>query len=476
MKKNCFTLSIATALILLHANINAQEWKELGIGNNALNGNGSINTLAADKSGNIYAGGAIRSYVGPNSSDIFYVAKWDGATWTQLGVGTNAIKANNIIKAIATDTSGNIYAAGQFSYVVNDMNGSHQNHYVAKWDGNTWAELGAGIDTLAANNDIQTVVTDHLGNVYAAGDFSDESHSYGYVAKWNGSTWSELGDLHVNGTIYKLAIDVLGNLYAAGAFTDNNGKIYIAKWNGTSWQHLGGDIYSNLQSSFISDIVIDVLGNVYISGNITDANNKYYVAKLNGNTWIPLGNGSAALNAGGPVLALTIGINNNVYAGGDFSNNSGKGYVAQWNGSNWSETGTGSGTLNANGVINTLLVDRALNLYAAGGFYDNTDHTYVAKFGDSTIIENPDPTGIHNSSSFGGKTTIFPNPAKSEISLLHLEDYTRIDIINISGTIVLSQKVLNKDETINIGNLNPGMYFLQLTGDKGRSVFKLIKE
>lgn len=471
MKKIAFTLSITTGIVLMHVDSSAQEWKELGTGANALNANGSIHALATDKQGSIYAGGAFRSYVG-NPNDIFYVAKWNGTTWSQLGTGTAALNANSTINTIATDTSGNVYAAGEFYNVGAD----HLNRYVAKWDGNSWQELGSGSNVLAANDNIQSVATDHAGNVYAAGNFKDESYTYYYVAKWNGNTWSELGNLNANSTIYALATDALGNVYAAGSFTDNNGKIYVAKWNGSSWQALGDPISSNLGAgySFIRKIAFDDQGNIYVTGNITDANNKYYVAKLNGNTWAPLGSGSAALNANGAILGLSVRASNNVNVAGGFTNSSGQPYVAQWNGNTWSEVGTGTAALNPNGTIFTVLLDQALNVYAGGGFYNQQGLFYVAKYGDSVINENP--TGMHHV-SHKNNPVIIPNPAKSVLLVQHLAaDYTQLDILNISGAKILTRKISHDKEIININSLNPGIYLLQLTGEKGKAVFKWIKE
>jgi hypothetical protein len=69
-------------------------------------------------------------------------------------------------------------------------------------------------------------------NVYAGGIFANKSGN-NYVAKWNGSSWSELGDskaVTFNEDIRILTTDANGNLYAAGEFTNSNGKRYVAKY------------------------------------------------------------------------------------------------------------------------------------------------------------------------------------------------------------------------------------------------------
>jgi hypothetical protein len=461
MKKTLLLLSVT--VFSLH-NIRAQEWKELGVGSNALNGNGGIQALASDKMGNIYAGGQLRTSSAESMFDTFYVAKWDGNTWTELGTGNAALNANNQINTITTDSSGNVYAAGDFEDELGKS-------YVAKWNGSTWTELGSGINALAANNHILSVVVDQFENVYAAGEFTDSNYYYHYVAKWDGSTWTALGNLNANGTIRALAIDALGNVYAAGGFKDSLGKCYVAKWDGNSWEHLGSGINSNLgNNSFISRLVIDPIGNIYVTGYITDTNNVSYVAKLNGNTWVPLENASTPLSTLGGIYGLTIGRNNHVCVA-EFSVNSGRAHVAEWEGNSWHELDTGANALMLNDAILTLIADPASNLYIGGGFFDSTYHFYVAEYGDSIIP----PVGITDLSS-ENNVIVAPNPAKSFVMIENLKGYTQLNIISISGVTVLHQKITQDTEIIPVNSLSSGMYLLQLNGNMGKSFFRLIKE
>ena len=153
--KKIFTL---LAVILLYFAAHSQAWIELGTGSNALNANYSIWSIIADPGGNIYAAGGFTdspTYIEGHS----YVAKWDGTQWTELGGnGVNALNANNAIYAITQDAAGNIYAAGNFT----DPNGRQ---YVAKWNGTTWGELGFDTIGLNAIAPIYAITTDAVGNV-----------------------------------------------------------------------------------------------------------------------------------------------------------------------------------------------------------------------------------------------------------------------------------------------------------------------
>jgi hypothetical protein len=201
---------------------NGSTWTELGTGNNALNANYFIAEIVMDNSGNIYASGGF--------SDInndFYVAKWNGTTWSELGTGSNAINFDSYIYVLATDNSGNVYAGSSLNYVSN----------VSKWNGSTWTTLGTGSNALNGNNGIDAMILDDTGNVYVGGDFSDgTSSAFGhYVAKWNGTSWSEMGigkQALKGGAIYALAINNnSGIIYAGGILVDTtNNTLYVAQW------------------------------------------------------------------------------------------------------------------------------------------------------------------------------------------------------------------------------------------------------
>jgi hypothetical protein len=134
--------------------------------------------------------------------------------------------ANGIIHSVAVDASGNVYAAGEFT-------NASSNYYVAKWNGSAWSELG-GANALGADSLIYAVITDASGNVYTGGMFVNTGGKH-YVAEWNGSAWSELGAgsnaLNANGYIDALAVGSSGHIYAAGIFSDIYGADYVAEYS-----------------------------------------------------------------------------------------------------------------------------------------------------------------------------------------------------------------------------------------------------
>ena len=176
--------------------------------------------------------------------------------WSELGSGTTALNANNEILSTCTDPTGNIYAVGAFTDGTTSLTG-HQ--YVAKWDGATWSKVGTGSNALDTNSSLSSICSDVAGNIYVAGIATANGWQ---VAKWNGTTWGQLGTgssaLNANSWFSKMCIDGSGNIYVAGNFTDSSGNCYVAKWNGTAWTELGGGLNGSITS-----ICLDGSGNVY---------------------------------------------------------------------------------------------------------------------------------------------------------------------------------------------------------------------
>jgi len=265
------------------AKYDGKSWSELG-GAHATPSNFFIQALCSDAVGNIYAAGTIS-----DSIDFYCVAKYDGKSWSVLG-GDNHLNANYFIQTICTDPKGNIYAAGGFTNSGIDIanfdslySGGNPSrigyHYVAKYDGKSWSELG-GKDALGANSWINSVYSDAAGNIYAAGWFTNSSGN-NYVAKFDGTSWSELGGkdaLAAQGQIYSVCSDPKGNIYAGGAFWNKSNYNYIAKYDGNSWSSLGGDTAFRTYDYFWS-VFSDPFGNIYTGGSFVNSSKKSYVAK-----------------------------------------------------------------------------------------------------------------------------------------------------------------------------------------------------
>jgi len=100
-------------------------------------------------------------------------------------------------------------------------------------------DAGASANSTAPgmNNVVKALAVDARGHLYAGGAFTSvEGVPAAHVAEWDGRRWTSLGT-GLDGTVFSLACDRDGNLYAGGLFTvaGGTGARFIARWDGRAW-------------------------------------------------------------------------------------------------------------------------------------------------------------------------------------------------------------------------------------------------
>ncbi len=294
------------------------------------------------------------------------VAKWDGVSWSSLGVlnGTG-------VRAISN--AGSIYLCGGFSLASNNI----ANH-IARWDGAGWN----GVTAKPANGTSTFVQGLSMGSdgLYMGGLFTAVgATNASCVARFDGTNWNPLGD-GITAPIPNSALTVLAvkavntQVYAGGRFSAAGGVLStnIAFWDGFNWNAMGSGVDSSVAAIESSG------SDIYVGGGFTNA---YFfpgfgltvngIARWDGSSWWNLGNGVS----GGGVNAICAS-GGNIYAGGSFTNADGNpaNRIAVWNGSSWSSLGTGT----QNGVSSTvdaIAVD-GTDVYV-GGIFTNAGTTVV---------------------------------------------------------------------------------------------------
>ncbi len=234
-----------------------------------------INAICSDKLGNIYAatGYNIFNQESQSNMDYYYVAKWDGSKWSALGTGLNALNANGSINTIATDERGDLYAGGLFTNGTSDFYGSS---YVTKWNGTKWASL-PDPDTIITNA-VNSIYVVDSNNIYAGGNSLIDTIGF-YVAKWDGNKWSRLGtgtaELRGESQILSICVDKYSNVYASTSLYNSNTQqqyYTVVKWDSKMWKELQGSSapigsYLYIESGEpIESICTDTSGNIYAIG------------------------------------------------------------------------------------------------------------------------------------------------------------------------------------------------------------------
>jgi hypothetical protein len=334
-------------------------WTPLGDGLN-----GMVRALTVDGRGNLYAGG---DFTQAGQTRVNYIARWDGQTWHPLGSGMDWV-----VSAIAIDGAGRVFAGGYFNYA-----GGVRVNKIAMWDAASWKDVGGGVTVDPPHTgDIDALVFDRFGLLYAGGYFTRAGGvPVNNVARWDGSTWSSLGDGIWSGhswdTVNALAADNRGNVFAGGNFTMAGGinAVNIARWNGDTWSPVGGGIQSSRNStSWVSSMLVDGQ-NIYTGGEFDLAGSTPVksIARWNGDSWDTLQGGAWRDNNPPDVRSLAINRDGMIYAAGYFNMAGGKcaRSIAVWDGADWSGLGKSTST---DGAITTMIPDQQGGYYVAGEF------------------------------------------------------------------------------------------------------------
>lgn len=284
------------------------------LGQGTMSGTGVSSLLY--RNGVLYAGGTFTDIDGVLSNNI---AQWNDSAWLPLGAGLDTNGGIAIVKTLCFFNN-DLYAGGFFT-----RSGSTQLNYIAKWNGSTWQSVGGG------TNGMVNALVVYNNRLYAGGTFTEAGGvPVNNIASWDGISWDDVGGgVSYTGAISVSALEVYtGGLYVGGSFNAagttpvNN----IAKWDGTNWDDVGGG------SNYTGAISVSALqvfnGNLIAGGSfdtigVTLTRN---IGRWNGTDWQSMGSGTNSL-----VLDLES-MNNVLYTGGGFTtvDNGLALFIAQW--------------------------------------------------------------------------------------------------------------------------------------------------
>jgi hypothetical protein len=280
----------------------------------------------------IFAGGAFSSAGGVATTTL---VKWTGAAWVQAGPAVVGTVSDLVVY---DDGSGEaLYASGVQSV------GGLSTGGIARWNGSQWSKLVAGPDNTI--NDLQVFDdgTTAGPQLYAAGLF----HTIGgvpaeRVARWDGQAWHALG-AGLPGSVTCLGVFDDGSgcgpeLFAAGAISIPGS---IAKWNGNAWLPLGTGVNASIRTLTTFD---DGTGAaLYAGGSFSTAGGQpaASIARWKNGAWSAVGSGvNGEVRTLAPLTDASTG-ERFLFAGGNFTQ---AGVIpttrmARWNGESWSDIG-----------------------------------------------------------------------------------------------------------------------------------------
>jgi hypothetical protein len=312
---------------------NGSEWLAFDAG---LTGVIGVESLAV-YNGALIAGG---SFTESGGTTVNRVARWSGSQWLPLGSGISGAEFSQTPHVFALAVfDGELIVGGNFI----DAGGVTVSR-IARWNGSSWAALGAGVSeaavpssTLPSVNAL-AVMDDTLivgGNFRRAG-----SVAAGAVARWDGSNWTALGSgMTGTGNVRVQALAVFGSeLMAGGSFANADGVSvnHVARWNGSQWSALQGPTGVGVTSAVETLVVFgshviaagyefQEAGGVVVNG----------IARWSGSAWSTL-DGETGTGVLGEINATTI-YNGDLVIAGSFGRAGGETVhaVARWDGSTW---------------------------------------------------------------------------------------------------------------------------------------------
>ena len=264
------TISGISANYIAKYTVSNGSWSTLGTG--TYNGtNGTVKTIQFDGLGNIYVGG---DFAKAGNITVNKIAKWNGTAWSYLG-STPGVTTTGYVNTIEIDKNGILYAGGYFS----TAGGSNANN-IAKWDGSSWSPLAGGLTQggTSGTGNVNSIYIDRNNIVYVGGSFTTANinTTVDNIAKWNGTSWGSIsadGSGTYGTSVSAISGDEYGNIYVGGSFTNVglNGSVAaarLAKWNGSTWSQVGGGIGAGEPTS---QTLIKYLGvfddNLFVSGS-----------------------------------------------------------------------------------------------------------------------------------------------------------------------------------------------------------------
>ena len=290
---------------------------------------GVVRALAVYDDGHgpaLYVGGTILTAGNVKANSL---VRWTSSGWSSVGLGLDGLGSATVnAMTVFDDGSGSaLYVAGAFTSA-----GGAPALNIARWNGTTWSPLGEGLDAGVYS---LCVFDDGTGPaLYAGGYFTHAgSVSTARIARWNGTTWSPLApgsSGQINNAVAAMAVYDDGSgpaLYIGGTFNvaGGLGGNRIVRWDGSHFSTVGPAAANGVVGSTVNTLcVFDDGGGsaLYVGGAFTSAGGvpASRIARWNG-SWSSLGNG---VEGGliGTVTALATfddGGGNALYAGGNFA-------------------------------------------------------------------------------------------------------------------------------------------------------------
>jgi ligand-binding sensor domain-containing protein len=415
-------LILALAITILPQSSFAQNWKIFKKSNSGLPDN-AVYSVAIDKDG--------AKWIGTNKG----LVKYHDGNWLVFNESNSEIPVNEILD-ISIDKNGNMWIGGVYIGL-------------AKFDGKNWIvydHSDAGLPKSEFN--VKDVQTDDSGNIWI-GTFTSG------LLKFDGSKWKKWDTSNTklpSNNIRDIAIDSTGTKWIASGVTSPTG---LARFNDNKWK-----IYNSTNSALPCEAFHRVaIGNdgskwVICYGEYTN------LVRFRENLQVFDPFNSPLPDEG--IYGISVDKFGNKWLA------SWRGGLIKYNDNDWKVYNMANSKLPTD-KITTVSADDMGNVWVG-----NQTTSGLIKF-------EPETTSIDNPKKRLGRVIIHPNPAKNQLyvqtnanTLNQTFSYT---LHTLTGQKAQSGELNDKSKhTINVSNLSPGVYLLEVQGKQAVKTVKVVIE
>ncbi len=293
------------------------SWANLGSPSFTVGSTGSKNAEIKLKNGVLYIAYAEQ---GSPKVDInyFHVQKYENGQWQTLtNKNLPGYTSMNMDPSIEIDDNSNVY----ISFSARKTSTKPNQNFISplkvyKYNGSSWTQLGDVLHEEGFGSDLAFSPNNELYCSYVDAVFEGNmwDEVYLYTKKWNGTSWEEFGNSTTKCDDFAETVADDNNVYN---FAKVNGDVVIYKNNGSMWTSAGLSITDGGNGkSMQKNILFDSQGYLYCSAQYTlgtgeGSENRVY-KQNNSGRWEQVGD---AVRYSVNYMSVAISPNNELYMG-----------------------------------------------------------------------------------------------------------------------------------------------------------------
>lgn len=452
------------------------QWSKLGSLDDNMAYDGGI---TVDQNGVVYIVYSLMGNQQADDDDYVKVKKYENGQWSDVG---DINKVGSVTK-LAMGSDNVLYLS------FRDYN-ANSRYYVYRFVNNEWERLGGEVSggawaklALDSNNTPYVSWSDtYAGNLI-------------YVSKLIGEVWVKVGGTKVSDEscyyYQDLAIDKEGNIYVAYCgYQDNILNVY--RYNGSEWESIGSSVTSIPIKGI--DVALDSEQNFYVSFSDMNMENRMSTLKYNGEEWSFVGQRGYS-DPGDSYMSMTM-INDNpcvLYTDVTNGNKASGMYFMPYNflfpphNLTAELVGEEDALLTWEAPQTMEMQPISYNVYRNDAKIGNTEaFTYndedltpgLHRYTVTAVYENGEsspagPVSVQVTVSIDENNevafVVYPNPAENYVMIESVKE-AEVTIYSINGQMVSSQTICEGTNTIDVSNLNAGIYFMKVN----ESMIKII--